>query len=148
MKFRRSAYEAIKDTDEVGIEMALSQPSSESFEVMISTIDITAICKWWQNIDIISCIIHFNADGVDYTRDFTTVSIAAGEIRKSFNISIISDNITECDETFKLTLNIPASTCGVVNGKTDTTEVTIKDDGRNTIIIITLMLYAHACIDL
>ena len=85
---------------------------------------------------------------MDYTRDFTTVSIAAGEIGKSFNISIISDNITECDETFKLTLNIPASTCGAVNGKTDTTEVTIKDDGRNTIIIITLMLYVHACIDL
>ena len=88
---------------------------------------------------------------MDYTRDFTTVSVAAGEIGKSFNISIISDNITECDETFKLTLNIPASTCGAVNGKTDTTEVTIKDDGRrniNTIIIITLMLYVHACIDL
>ena len=45
MKFRRSAYEAIRDTDEVEIKMALSQPSSESFEVMISTVDITAICK-------------------------------------------------------------------------------------------------------
>ena len=48
---------------------------------------------------------------------------------KSFTINIINDNITECDETFKLTLSVPASTCGAVNGETDTTEVTIMDNG-------------------
>ena len=49
---------------------------------------------------------------------------------KSFTINIINDSITECDETFKLILNVPASACGAVNGETDTTEVTIKDNGK------------------
>ena len=42
MKFKRSSYEAMKDTGEVVIVMGLSQPSSESFQVMISAIDVTA----------------------------------------------------------------------------------------------------------
>ena len=53
---------------------------------------------------------------------------------KSFTISVVTDNITECDETFKLTLSVPASICGAVNGETDTTEVTIRDDdGRRSV---------------
>ena len=49
---------------------------------------------------------------------------------KSFTINIINDSIAECDETFKLTLSVPASACGAVNGATDITEVTIKDNGK------------------
>ena len=37
--------------------------------------------------------------------------------------------MTECNETFKLTLSVPASTCGAVNGERDTTEVIIMDNG-------------------
>ena len=55
--------------------------------------------------------------------------MAAGKMSTSFPINIINDNITECDETFKLTLSVPISTCGAVNGETDATEVTIKDNG-------------------
>ena len=83
---------------------------------------------------IATLLLHFNADGIDYTKDFTTVSIAAGEISKSFTINIINDSIIECDETFKLILSVPASACGAVNGETDTTEVTIKDNGKRKII--------------
>ena len=64
-------------------------------------------------------------DGEDYIMDSTTISIAAGEMSKSFTINIINDKITECDETFKLTL---ISVCGVVSGITNVTEVTIKHD--------------------
>ena len=48
---------------------------------------------------------------------------------KSFTINIINDNITECDETVKLTFSVPASACGAVIGKIDSIEVTIKDKG-------------------
>ena len=49
----------------------------------------------------------------------------------SFTINIIDDEIIECDETFNLTLNVPVSSCGAVNGATDTTEMTMTDnDGR------------------
>ena len=68
------------------------------------------------------------ADGEDYIIASTIVSIAAEEMSKSFTINIINENIIECDETFKLTLNVPASTCGAVNGTNNRTEVTIKDD--------------------
>ena len=48
---------------------------------------------------------------------------------KSFAINIINDNITECDETSKLTLSVLTSICEVVSAKHNSTEVTIKDDG-------------------
>ena len=67
-------------------------------------------------------------DGEDYIIASTIVSIAAEEMSKSFTINIINDNIIECDETFKLTLNVPASTCGAVHGTNNRTELTIKDD--------------------
>ena len=50
------------------------------------------------------------------------------EISKSFTVDIINDNITECYETFKLTLSVSA--CGVVSGMLNTTEVTVIDKGR------------------
>ena len=51
----------------------------------------------------------------------------------TFIINIINDNVSECDESFKLILSVPSSTCGVVVGGTDTIEVTIKDeDGRRS----------------
>ena len=48
---------------------------------------------------------------------------------KSFTVNIVNDSIIECDETFKLILTISASTCGVVSGAIDATEVTIQDNG-------------------
>ena len=72
-------------------------------------------------------------DGEDYIMDSTTISIVAGEISKSFTINVINDKITECNETFKLTL---ISACGVVSGITNVTEVTIKHDfGKKSDII-------------
>ena len=55
---------------------------------------------------------------------------------KSFTINIINDNITECDEIFKLILSIPAAPCEVVSGNTDTTKVTINDNGRILLVVI------------
>ena len=58
--------------------------------------------------------------------------MVAGEMSTSFTINITNDNITECDETFKLTLSVPASICGAINGETDITEVKIKDYGKTS----------------
>ena len=71
----------------------------------------------------------------------TTVSVAAEQLSKSFTMNIINDNIIECDETFKLTLSVPALTCGVVNGTADTTEVTIRDnDSRKSVSSVVLFI--------
>ena len=83
-------------------------------------------------------------DGEDYRIDSTTVSVAAEEMSKSFTVNIIDDDITECDETFKLRLGVPSSICGAVNGKTDSTEVTIKDEGSRS-FGNHVMLFIHSC---
>ena len=74
--------------------------------------------------------------------NFTTISVQAEEKSKSFthSINIINDDIAECNETFKLTLNVPASICGAVNGKNDTTEVTIMDNGRRSVDCVVLFI--------
>ena len=48
---------------------------------------------------------------------------------RSFNVSIINDNIAELDESFTLTLEIPAVSMafGVIAGSFDTAIVNITD---------------------
>ena len=60
--------------------------------------------------------------------NFINVSIAAKEKSKLFAAKIINDNITECNETFKLMLSIPVSSCEVVSGSNNTCGVMIQDD--------------------
>ena len=53
---------------------------------------------------------------------------------KSFTISIINDDIAECDETFQLALSVPTPPCEVVNGRNNISEVMIRDDdGRRSV---------------
>ena len=73
---------------------------------------------------------------MDYNRKSTTVTIPANKRSQSFTINIINDNITECDETFKLSLSIPSTPCEIVRGKNNiTSEVMIKqdDDGERSV---------------
>ena len=42
MEFKRSSYEVMEDEVEVMRVLRLSQPSADSFEVMISAMDVTA----------------------------------------------------------------------------------------------------------
>ena len=66
---------------------------------------------------------------------FTNVSIAAKETSTSFAVKIIDDNITECNETFKLMLSIPVSPCGVVSESNNTSRVIIQDaDGKRKLM--------------
>ena len=45
MRFEQSSYEVMEDTNEVTIVILLSQPSSESFDVIITLMNLTAECK-------------------------------------------------------------------------------------------------------
>ena len=79
-------------------------------------------------------LLGFITDGEDYRIDSTTVSIAAGEMSKSFTINIINDNTAECREIFMPTLSVPTPPCEVVSGKNNNTEVIIRDnDGRKIV---------------
>ena len=45
MNFDKSSYEVREDSDEVMIMIALNQPSSKPFDVVISLMDVTAESK-------------------------------------------------------------------------------------------------------
>ena len=64
---------------------------------------------------------------MDYRRN-STIVIPANITSTSFTINIINDNISECNELFKIVLSVPTSTCGVIVGNNNISEVTIKDD--------------------
>ena len=90
-------------------------------------------------MSIIICLLHILnliTDGKDYRIISTTVSVAAGEMSKSFIINIINNNIIECDETFKLEFSIISPPCEVVIGN-GTSEVMIRDDNskRNIMLV-------------
>ena len=53
----------------------------------------------------------------------------------SFTISIVNNNIVECDETFNVII-MSVTTCGVTIGSDDRTVVRIADDdGRKNVIV-------------
>ena len=78
---------------------------------------------------MLPCII---ADRDDYRIFSTAVNVPIAEITLfSFNVQIINDGIAECDETFSLMLSVPSPPCEVVNGRNNTSIVTIRDnDGK------------------
>ena len=71
--------------------------------------------------------------------DFITVSVAAEEMSKLFDVYIIDDDITECDEI--LILSISALTCEVVVGRNNTSEVIIRDDDGRRIVSDYVLLF-------
>ena len=88
------------------------------------------LIKYTLQLSLLNLIV----DGEDYRGDSIVVSIAIEEISKSFTINIINDDVSECNEKFSLMLSIPTLPCGVVIGRNDTIEVTIRDDdGRRSV---------------
>ena len=60
--------------------------------------------------------------------------VPADNILVTFAINIINDDISECNETFSLMLNIPTPPCEVAIGRNDISEVMIRDDdGRRSV---------------
>ena len=137
VNFKESSYEVMEGRDEVVLRIELSQSSPKPFEVMISLMDDTA--KSNDNKLQAFIILRIVTDGEDYRRDTTSVTIAANNTSTSVTINIIDDDISECNESFKLMLSIPSSTCGVVRGNSDIAEVMIRDnDSKRVVIVIVL----------
>ena len=86
-------------------------------------------------------ILSIVTDGEDYRRDTTRVTIPANNTSTSVTINIINDDISECNESFKLMLSIPSSTCGVVSGNHDIAEVMIRDDDSKRVVIVIVLCY-------
>ena len=86
-------------------------------------------------------ILSIVTDGEDYRRDTTRVTIPANNTSTSVTINIINDDISECNESFKLMLDIPSSTCGVVIGNNDIAEVVIKDNDSKRVFTVIVLCY-------
>ncbi|XP_065894203.1 uncharacterized protein [Dysidea avara] len=104
-----SSYETRESSSEVTLTLRLSQVSSEPFEVVLTTMDITA------------------TDGEDYNGGRMIVNISAGVLTQSFTIDIIDNDVVECDEVFRVTIE-SVTTCGVTTGDVISSNVTIMDD--------------------
>ena len=70
-------------------------------------------------------ILHAEAD--DYNGARITVNVPAGVLTQSFTIDIIDNDVVECDEVFRVTIE-SVTTCGVTTGNCISSNVTIMDD--------------------
>ena len=73
--------------------------------------------------------------GVDYVNTGGTVSFAAGDPSKTFDVTLCDDAVYEGNETFKATLGTPSSPA--VSGSTTAATVTISDDETPPTIKVT-----------
>ena len=126
MNFDKSSYEVREDSDEVMIMIILNQPSSKPFDVIISSVDVTA--RGERKCMNSSDVIIYETEGNDYLRSFGVVNVPANETSKLLTIHMVDDKTAEYNETFRLTLSVLSSSCGVSSGSDNTSEVMIRDD--------------------
>lgn len=68
------------------------------------------------------------ATGADFTFPLTTVTFQPGETEKIISVTIANDMVAEPNETFSLSLSVPASApANIAEGAVPSTEVTIVD---------------------
>ena len=74
--------------------------------------------------------------GEDYNGSSITVNVPAGVTMQPLTISIIDNNIVECNEMFNVTM-VSVTTCGVTIGSNRISEVMIRDDdGKYKLFIV------------
>ena len=123
----------------VGMTISLSQPSSVEYQVMINTMDVTAIGIIFVFMVSILLYLLFSA-GEDYNGSTITLNVPAGVTMESFAINIIENNTVECNETFNVTI-VSVTTCGVTIGSNNSSEVMITDDdGKHRFIMIIFVM--------
>ena len=66
-------------------------------------------------------------NSVDFNSATQTVTITAGTNSSTVNITVINDNIVEGDEMFTMTLDVPATSHGVIAGAITMATATIID---------------------
>ena len=72
-------------------------------------------------------IVVLGGSGEEYSGEMILVDVPAGIMTQSFTITIVDDNIVECNETFIVAI-LPVTTCGVTIGNNSRSEVAITDD--------------------
>ena len=92
----------MEDDGTVNVMILLSQPSSVQFQVLINTTDTSAIgmqiCSYCYYINNGICIVA----GEDYNGSPITINVPAGITMHSLAISIIDNDIVECNEIFNI----------------------------------------------
>jgi len=75
----------------------------------------------------------FIGEGIDYVSGPYSVTIPAGMIRASFNVSVVYDIILETDENFILTIISSSQPSHVIiKDPTQATVIIMDDDGKQT----------------
>ena len=139
VNFNQSSYGVMENDGTVGMTISLSQPSSVEFQVMINTMNVTAIGIIIVFMVSILLYLLYSA-GEDYNGSTITLNVPAGVIMESLAINIIENNTVECNETFNVTI-VPVTTCGVTIGSNNSSEVMITDDdGKHSLIMIIFVM--------
>ena len=140
VNFNQSSYGVMENDGTVGMTISLSQPSSVEFQVMINTMNVTAIGIIIVFMVSILLYLLYSAEE-DYNGSTITLNVPAGVIMESLAIYIIENNTVECNETFNVTI-VSVTTCGVTIGSNNSSEVMIIDDDckHRFIMIIFVML--------
>ena len=128
VNFNQASYRVMEDDGSLNIMMELSQTSSVQFQVVISTVDVTAI-----GISLLSLYVFhvmFYLAGEDYNGNSLPVNVLAGVTMQPLTINIIDSSTVECNETFNVTI-VSVTTCGVTIGSTFNSEVMISDNDGN-----------------
>ena len=111
LAFSEATYTIAEDAGTLAVPVVLSAQASNAVGFTVSTTDGTA-----------------TAPG-DYTAvSNQALSIAAGQTRVEFTISIADDSLTEGEESFTVALSVTSPPAGISLGSTASATVTIGDD--------------------
>ena len=114
--FNQSTYSVYENAGPVQPVVLISEPLSIDITVQIITIDGSATGEYYSilvPIDIVHEYHVIYTGGLDYVPGPYPVSIPAGNMSASFNISIIDDDIPENVETFVIAINSSSLPNGV-----------------------------------
>ncbi len=139
--------------DPAPLMIILDKPAAKDITVAVTTMDITATggqakcscSKWvisllepnWQNslyfvsfMHVLWLLLPSSSDTDDYIGGSFDVSIPAGSVKVTLNMSTLRDSIVEPAEYFKATLSLPGAPEGCIVGTPNMSYITIIDDSR------------------
>ena len=106
----------------VTMMIVLTQPSPQSFQLNISTMDMTNESTWLAVIKYINSSIFLIVKD-----DMITINVSARQVTQSFTVNIIDDDVVECIKTINVAI-MSVENCGFAIGSNNTSEVIIRDD--------------------
>ena len=127
ISFEQSTYRINENADDpLKPVLIISTLSSLDITIQVTDNSSTATGKWM--LIPITSIIWYHTGGEDYNSGPYDVTIPAGMMKASFDITINNDNIVEGNEDFTLIIITSSS---LLVGDTNKATVTIVDDEGN-----------------